>query len=62
MGGVPAGVDPSRQEHARAIRNSHQERLEANLGGDPAVPGWVSVGQAEAWDARATSLARRFEV
>ena len=67
MDEVPAGGDPSQQEHARATRNSHQignslqERLEANLGGDAAVPGLASIGQAEAWDARATSLARRLE-
>ena len=31
------------------------------MGGDAAVPGLASIGQAEAWDARATSLARRLE-
>ena len=30
------------------------------MGGDPAVPGWASVGQAKAWHA-ATSLARVLE-
>ena len=61
MGEVPAGGNPSQQEPARAIGNSHQERLEANLGGDSAVPGWAGVGQAKAWNARATRLARRLE-
>ena len=61
MGEVAAGVDPSQQKHARAISNAHQESLEVNLGGDPAVPGWPSVGQAEVWNTRATSLARRLE-
>ena len=61
MGEVAAGVDPSQQKHARAISNAHQESLEVNLGGDPAVPGWPSVEQAGVWNTRATSLARRLE-
>ena len=52
-----AGVEPRQQENARAIGDAHQETPEAKLGGDPAVPGWASVGQAKAWHA-ATSLAR----
>ena len=31
------------------------------MGGDSAVPGWAGVGQAKAWNARATRLARRLE-
>ena len=61
MGEVPAEVNPSQQQQASAIGNSHWERLEVNLGGDSAVPGWAGVGQPEAWDARATRLARKLE-
>ena len=55
-----AGVEPHQHETARAIGDAHQETPEAKLGGDPAVPGWASVGQAKAWHA-ATSLARVLE-
>ncbi len=50
IGEVPAGVDPSQQEQARDIGNAHQERLEANLGGDFAVPVWAAFGHAETGD------------
>ena len=33
----------------------------SNISSDPAVPGWASVGQVEAWDARAITLARTLE-
>ena len=54
MGEVPAGVDPSQQEQARDIGNAHQERLEANLGGDSAVPAWAGVGHAETGDTQSS--------
>ena len=54
MGEVPAGVDPSQQEQARDIGNTHQERLEADLGGDSAVPAWAGVGHAETGDTQSS--------
>ena len=50
MDEVPAGIVPSQQEQVRDIGNAHHERLEANFGGDFAVPVWAAFGHAETGD------------